>query len=77
MMWWGNGMGGWGMAMMLGSGLLVLAVLFAGGYLLYQATRRDENAPHASAEQTLASRYAAGEIDDDEYRRRLRTIRSA
>jgi putative membrane protein len=31
----------------------------------------------ADPEQTLAERFAAGEIDEEEYHRRLETLRSA
>lgn len=33
-------------------------------------------AEQTGAEQTLAERYARGEIDEDEYRRRLETLRT-
>ena len=75
MMWNGFGSGGWGMTMMLVSNLLFWAFLLGGGYLLYQAFRK--GSPRPDAEQALAQRYARGEIDDDEYHRRLATLRGS
>ena len=78
MMWNGTGMGGWGLGMMLVSNLLFLALLLGGGYMLYRAVRRDEggDANRSSAKQVLDERYARGEIDDEEYRHRLATMRT-
>lgn len=77
MMWNGNGMGGWGIGMMLLSNLVFWAVLFGGGFLLYRTIRHDQNhgASRTKAEQVLRERYARGEVDDDEYERRLTTLR--
>jgi putative membrane protein len=72
MMWNGYG-NGWGMAMMLFSNLLFLALLIGGGYLVYRAVRGGDSgaARGDRAEQLLAERYARGEIDAEEYQRRL------
>ena len=55
-----------------GVGLVVVAVLV---WAVVQATpRRSDTGPRTatgSAEAILADRFARGEIDDDEYRRRL------
>lgn len=75
-MWYGNGMGGWGFALMMLSNLLLLALLLGAGVLVYRSLRRDDSAGRADAPQRLlAERYARGEIDDEEYRRRLETLR--
>ncbi|MEN8233614.1 MAG: SHOCT domain-containing protein [Actinomycetota bacterium] len=69
---------GWGM-MGFGwfVGLLVVGVLV---WAIVQATpRRSDTATRtvtASAETILADRFARGEIDADEYRRRLDALRS-
>ena len=73
-----NGFGWWGM-MGFGwiIGLLIIGLLV---WAVVQSTRGQESpvtAPRArTAESILADRYARGEIDDDEYRRRLDTLRS-
>ncbi|MFJ7779395.1 SHOCT domain-containing protein [Streptomyces yangpuensis] len=82
MYWNGHGMGGWGwFAMSFGSVLLILliiAIVFlvlhgAGGSGHGAVGRPDPPAP--SAEQLLAERFALGEIDDEEYERRLAGLR--
>jgi putative membrane protein len=71
MYWMHPGMGGWGAMFMVLNGL-VLAVLVAGAVFLlargWPATGpRDDD----RAARILAERYARGEIDDEEYQRRL------
>jgi putative membrane protein len=63
-----NGMGGWGM----GGGSLLFIALVVLAVVLWirhdsdaRASRNDTN-----AENILAERFARGEIDEDEYRRR-------
>jgi putative membrane protein len=76
MFWYGHGMGGWGYGLMLFNGLIIWALLVGGGVLVYRVLRRSEwSGRDGSAERTLAERYARGEIDDEEYRRRLDTLR--
>lgn len=84
MMWWypNGGMSGWGWAAMTVSMLLFWGVLIAAGIALYRGLNRPTTGgPHAgprpTAEQVLAERFARGEIDEEEYRRRLDAIRSA
>jgi putative membrane protein len=74
MMWNGYGMGVWGAGMMLLFGLSFFALLFGGGYLLYRLVQSDRGRPDQTADQTLAQRYARGEIDEQEYRHRLGVI---
>jgi putative membrane protein len=70
---WGWGMMGFGWVI----GLVVIGVLV---WAVIQATQRRGNTetadPTGRAEATLADRFARGEIDDDEYRRRLAALRS-
>ncbi len=73
--WYGNGMSGWGyvlmtLNMLLFWGLVIGAIVFlvryvSGSHLL--GTGRDA----ASAGQILAERFARGEIDEEEYHRRV------
>lgn len=81
MFWYGNGMGGWGYGLMALSMLafwgLVILVIVA----LVQYLARGAQPPSAHAarrpmpEELLAERFARGEIDEQEYRRRLDMLR--
>ena len=65
--------GGWSM-MLFG----FLATVAVWGLLIYVGVRiyRSWQGGTTRAEDTLARRFAAGEIDEDEYHRRLDTLRS-
>ncbi|GFJ80945.1 SHOCT domain-containing protein [Phytohabitans houttuyneae] len=83
MYWYDHGMDGWGYAAMALNMVLFWGVLIAGGVLLYRWLHRDqpvgESQPRLvtfTARRLLAERYARGEIDDEEYRRRLTTLGS-
>lgn len=80
---YGDHMSGWGYAlgiigMVLFWAVLVLAVAAAVRYL---DRKRGESVPPPppppTAEQVLAERFARGEIDAEEYRQRLDTLRQA
>ena len=78
-MYWGNGIGGWGMVLMVLSNLLFWGLLIAGVIALIRYTGRSapqgsSTAPSATPERILAERFARGEIDEDEYTRRLRVL---
>lgn len=70
-------MDGWGW-MWLG-GLLWLIVLGAlVGLIVWLVVRtsgQSPNAPHGEARRILAERFARGEIDEDEFRRRSELLR--
>lgn len=76
-MYWDDHMNGWAYAFMaIGSVLflaLIIAVVFIAVRYLGPRTRPADG--RATAEQILAERYARGEIDEEEYRRRLRALR--
>ncbi|MEY2225541.1 MULTISPECIES: SHOCT domain-containing protein [Streptomyces] len=80
MFWYDHGMGGWGwVAVSLGILLAVLAV--AAVVLLLRSVDRFPPGPSQppaapSAEQVLAERFARGEIDEEEYERRLTELRA-
>lgn len=76
MMYWGTGMGGWAMMLMVVSNLLFWGLILAGILVLVRFLGRDGQpaspAPTVrTAQQILAERLARGEIDEDEYVRRL------
>ena len=78
MYWHGDGMGGFGLIWMLLNMLLFWGVLLGGGYLAWRALRGRVDLSGVSGggpERLLAERYARGEIDDEEYRRRLGVLR--
>nr|WP_219065718.1 M48 family metalloprotease [Candidatus Mycobacterium methanotrophicum] len=83
MMMMGEGHWGWG-SWILTTGisvifwaLVITAVVLVARYLLTLSQRptATRSAGASSAEQVLAERYARGEIDDDEYKRRLALLR--
>ncbi|MFE9172176.1 SHOCT domain-containing protein [Streptomyces kebangsaanensis] len=82
MYWYPHGMNGWGwFAMGLGT-LLFWALLIAVGVFLLRALQRGPERTQAhdggrppTPERLLAERFARGEIDEDEYRRRLDVLR--
>lgn len=81
---WGR-MGGWGWVATTLASLLFLALLALVAWLVLRAVRRPGGDPPRpgraaewdTAERVLADRFARGEIDEEEYRRRLATLRSA
>jgi putative membrane protein len=68
-------MSGWSWAGTVLSTLLLVALLTAAGLLLVRSGRRPDATPPRSPEQVLADRYARGEIDEQELRHRLDTLR--
>jgi putative membrane protein len=82
MMYWGNGMGGWGMVLMTISSLLFWGLAIAGIVALVRyAGRGDRLGPprgdRPTPQRLLAERFARGEIDEDEYARRLHVLNGA
>ncbi len=82
MMYWGNGMGGWGMVLMTVNTLLFWGLIIAGVVALVRYTGR--GAPQggsasegATPQHILAERFARGEIDEHEYTRRLQVLGGA
>jgi putative membrane protein len=77
-------MGGWGWAATTVSSLLFLGLIALIAWLVIRAVRRPGDGPQRpartagqdTAERLLADRFARGEIDEDEYRTRLATLRS-
>ncbi|MEV4133801.1 SHOCT domain-containing protein [Dactylosporangium sp. NPDC049742] len=82
MMYWGNGMGGWGIVLMTVSNLLFWGLVIAGIVLLVRGVGRGgqvdtSSGQRSTPQQVLADRFARGEIDEDEYTRRLQVLSGA
>ncbi|MFE2012877.1 SHOCT domain-containing protein [Streptomyces sp. NPDC059491] len=80
--WYGDGMDGWGwFAMSVGTvlfrGLLITVAVILLRTMGRPAERPSGSRPTTSAEQILGERLARGEIDEEEFRRRLTALRSA
>ena len=81
MYWWGQGMSGWGYALMSVSMVLFWGVVILGIVALVRYLARSgqpaggAGTPRPTAEQVLAERFARGEIDEEEYQSRLATLR--
>ena len=79
MMYYGNGMGGWGMVLMTVSSLLFWTLVIAGIVALVRHTGRDARRsglllPGPTPQRTLAERFARGDIDEEQYTRRLQVL---
>ncbi|MFE9452755.1 SHOCT domain-containing protein [Streptomyces sp. NPDC006739] len=86
--WYGHGMNGWVWFVMSVGTLLFWALIITVGVLLFRALARptphgpgrgawQATRPADGPERILAERYARGEIEDEEYRRRLATLRGS
>src|SRR6266536_714853 len=69
--WWGWLAMSVGMIAFWGLVIWAIAAIFRGSDWTWRRPERP------TPEQILAERFAAGEIDEDEYQRRLETLRSA
>ncbi|PSJ30410.1 hypothetical protein B7P34_02295 [Streptosporangium nondiastaticum] len=87
MFWYDHGGSGWGLFAMAVSMVLFWSLIITVAVLLFRSLARP---PHGGgptgwhkgpapghAEQILAERYARGEIDEEEYARRLATLRGS
>lgn len=81
MYWYGEGMNGWGYALMTVSMILFWGLVIAGGVAIARYLSRppravDAHTARPTPEQILAERFARGEIDQREYRERLQTLQA-
>lgn len=85
MMWYGDGMTGWGYALMTVGMVLFWALVIFGIVMLVRASSPPPMPPppassppvsSPTAEEIVATRFARGEIDEDEYRQRLNALHS-
>jgi len=83
MYWYDDHMSGWGYALMTVTMVVFWGLLIVGIVALVRYLSRDgrpTGAPPAqrpTPDQVLAERFARGEIDEDEYGRRLDALRTA
>ncbi len=76
MMWGWNGWSWWGWLLMMFSMVAFWGLLIWGIVALFRRSG-DGRPERPDPERILAERFAAGEIDEEEYRRRLDTLRSS
>jgi putative membrane protein len=78
MFWPDHDLSGWGWAAMTISMVLFWALLIAAGVLLVRTLDRSSGAAadrgRSSPDEVLAERFARGQIDEEEYRRRLSVL---
>ncbi len=79
MMWGWNGWSWWGWLLMMFSMVAFWGLLIWGIVALFRrpGDGRYERPERPDPERILAERFAAGEIDEEEYHRRLETLRSS
>lgn len=78
MMWWyGSPMVGWGAVVMTITTVLFWILIIVGVIALFRYLNRGDRPTisRSTPEQILAERFAHGEIDEQEYRQRLDTLR--
>lgn len=78
MYWYGSGMNGWGYALMTISMILFWGLIITLAIVVGRRLLREERLPSgpSTPENVLAMRLARGEIDEDEYERRMATLRA-
>lgn len=78
MFWYAHGVSGWGWFGMSVGMVLFWALIITALVLVFRAVSRPHEHTHTPAaptpQQILAERFARGEIDEEEYRRRLSTL---
>ena len=82
MFWYDHDVNGWGWFTMSLGMILFWALIITAGVLVYRALSRPHrqqptSAARPSPEQLLAERFARGEIDEEEYRRRLTVLHAS
>ncbi|MFF3459574.1 SHOCT domain-containing protein [Streptomyces sp. NPDC002730] len=81
MFWFDHDVSGWGWFAMSASMILFWALIITAVVLLFRALGQTSEHTHSpnvpSPDQVLAERFARGEIDEEEYRRRLATLHTS
>lgn len=75
MMYWNGDWDGWGWGVMVISMLAFWALVALGIWLAVRSFSTTPTERSRSAEESLRQRYAAGELDDEEFARRLNVLR--
>lgn len=77
-MWWSHGDWGWGAGLLMAVSMVAIWALVIWG-ILTVARGNDPSTGERDGrpEDILAKRFAAGDIDADEYRQRLEALRGA
>jgi putative membrane protein len=75
MMYWNGDWNGWAWFAMTLSMVVFWTVVGVSIWLLVRQSRTSVPPASPSAEEILRRRYAAGELNDEEYTRRLRALR--
>ena len=77
-MYYGPGMNGWVMALIIVGNVVFWGLLSFAAIALIRYTKRGQVAssshPASTPQQILAQRFARGDIDEDEYARRLQVL---
>lgn len=79
MYWYGSGMSGWGYVLMTLSMVLFWGLVITTAVVLGRRFLREDRplgSGPSTPEDVLAMRLARGEIDEDEYERRMATLRA-
>ena len=80
-MYYGPGMNGWVMALIIVGNVVFWGLLSFAAIALIRYTKRGQVAssshPASTPQQILAQRFARGDIDEDEYTRRLQVLSSS
>lgn len=74
MFWSGHDLTGWGWVAATVGMVVFWGLLIALAVVIVRGVNRQADGPRPSPERLLAERFARGEIDEDEYRRRLATL---
>jgi putative membrane protein len=80
MFWYGHHVSGWGWFAMSAGMVLFWALIITVGVLLFRTLNSPDEHTHThmpvapTPEEILRERLARGEIDEEEYRRRLTTL---
>ncbi len=84
MPWYGHSLSGWGWFAMSAGMIVFWVVIIAAVVVVVRALGRSPENPRPPAsparptpEQVLAERFARGEIDEEEYRRRLTVLHTS
>jgi putative membrane protein len=78
--WYGNGMNGWGSAIMIVTMIAPWVIVVVGAVVAGRfVTRGNRHMLYHQPDATriLAERFARGELDDDEYQHKLEILRDA